>query len=435
VTRGERDYPATVGIPGPLGTPGPVGTPGTLGTPATLDARGPQDHFADADTGSFVFGLDDDSDASPDPQVLSRAERTRQRKQRQGRSRMLLMLIAGFAVVVVAAAIFGIPKLVDALSGAKDYSGSGSGSVTVSIPSGASASQIAGILHSDGVVASSAAFTDAANANAQSKNIQPGSYVLKQHMSAKLAVLALLDPASRNANADVVITEGATILDVESRLEKVLGTSQHQAIVAAAGKASELGLPVNYGKLPNSPEGFLYPATYTFDPGTSAESALQKMVSRFIEQDRTSGFATAAKKLGVTPYEALIVASIAQAEAKFPADMPKVARVIYNRLKAGMPLQIDATSAYAGKLQGLDPAKVIYAQINSPYNTYQNSGLPPTPIGNPGASAMDAAVNPAAGNWLYYVNGDKAGNLAFFHAAVAFAKAVATCRANNWGCG
>jgi UPF0755 protein len=266
------------------------------------------------------------------------------------------------------------------------------------------------------VVASSAAFTDAANANAQSKNIQPGSYVLKQHMSAKLAVLALLDPASRNANADVVITEGATILDVESRLEKVLGTSQHQAIVAAAGKASELGLPVNYGKLPNSPEGFLYPATYTFDPGTSAESALQKMVSRFIEQDRTSGFATAAKKLGVTPYEALIVASIAQA-------------------KAGMPLQIDATSAYAGKLQGLDPAKVIYAQINSPYNTYQNSGLPPTPIGNPGASAMDAAVNPAAGNWLYYVNGDKAGNLAFFHAAVAFAKAVATCRANNWGCG
>jgi UPF0755 protein len=409
VTRSERDYP---------GASGPVYEP--------VDPE--------TDNDSFVFGLGAD-DPSQDTGHLTRAERRQQERSHRGRPRRLVLLIVGFVVVLGVLAAIGIPKIADQFSDPKDYSGTGSGSVTVIIPGGASASQIASILNSDGVVASAGAFTDAANANANSKNIQPGSYVLKKHMSAKSAIVALLNPASRNADADVVITEGATILDVEARLEKVLGASQHAAILKAAGRASELGLPVNYGKLPNSPEGFLYPATYTFDPGTTAESALQKMVSRFIDQDRSTGFATEAKKIKVAPYDARIVASIAQAEAKFPADLPKVARVIYNRIAAGMPLQIDATSAYAGKLKGLDPSKVIYAQIDSPYNTYQNHGLPPTPIGNPGAEAMEAAVHPAVGNWLYYVNGDKAGNLFFTHDPNAFAQAVTKCQTNNWGCG
>jgi UPF0755 protein len=197
-------------------------------------------------------------------------------------------------------------------------------------------------------------------------------------------------------------------------------------------------VPTDYyvaGKQPTSAEGFLYPLTYDFGQGTSAVEALQQMVGAFVDQVRSSGFTTNARKLHLTPYQALVIASIAQAEAYFPQDMPKVARVILNRLAAHMPLQIDATSAYAAKLHGLDPTKVIYADVDGPYNTYKHDGLPPTPISNPGSDALNAAVHPADGDWLYYVNSDAAGHLFFTSDPQAFASAVAKCQANNWGCG
>jgi len=130
----------------------------------------------------------------------------------------------------------------------------------------------------------------------------------------------------------------------------------------------------------------------------------------------------------------LIIASIAQAEVKFAEDAPKVARVILNRIAQSKPLQVDATSAYAAKLQGLDPAKVIYATLDSPYNTYKNKGLPPTPIGNPGETSMQGAITPPPGNWLFYVNDDAAGHLGFYADQDAFTAAQQKCHDNNWGC-
>jgi UPF0755 protein len=384
---------------------------------------------------SPFFGFDEDPADHPDEQHQpTRTERHRrgtgQRNARRGRWTLLIVV----ALVVVAGAVL-VPWIHSQLS-VKDYSGSGSSTVVVvTIPSGASAAQIGSILQGKGVVASTEAFTNAANDNPKSVGIQPGSYNLHSHMSGKSAVLALLDPASRNSDDDVVVPEGATVIDVEARLVKVLGASQKASIDQFLKHAGDIGLPVNYGTLTGSPEGFLYPATYTFDPGTTGEAALQDMVQRFISQDRQTNFASSAKAVNITPYQALIIASIAQAEAKFPADYPKVARVILNRIAAHMPLQIDATSAYAAKLQGLDPSKIIYSQIDSPYNTYTHDGLPPTPIGNPGAEAMNGAVNPASGNWLYYVNADAAGNLFFTNDPNAFATAVDTCHKNNWGCG
>ena len=108
------------------------------------------------------------------------------------------------------------------------------------------------------------------------------------------------------------------------------------------------------------------------------------MTAEFTSEDRQLGFADGAKKLGITPYQALIMASIEQAEVKFDSDAPKVARVILNRLASNMPLQIDATSVYAAELQGLQLSQVNYADLQSPYNSYLHAGLPPTPIGNPG---------------------------------------------------
>jgi UPF0755 protein len=112
-----------------------------------------------------------------------------------------------------------------------------------------------------------------------------------------------------------------------------------------------------------------------------------------------------------------------------------VARVILNRIRAGRPLQIDATSAYGCKVAGTAAAKCIYKDVPGPYNSYTNKSLPPTPISNPGAEAMNAAAAPTAGNWLYYVNADAAGHLFFTDSEAAFTKAAATCKANNWGCG
>jgi UPF0755 protein len=245
-----------------------------------------------------------------------------------------------------------------------------------------------------------------------------------------------LNPSSRIANGATVF-EGATVFDVAPVLGKALGVSIAK-ITAAINDVAALNLPAGYAlgtAAPTSVEGFLYPATYTFDAGTSPTEALTQMISKFIDEDRSTHFAANAKAIQLTPYAALIIASIAEKEAKLPADYPKVARVILNRIAAGMPLQIDATSAYAAKLSNLDPTKVIYATINSPYNTYTHSGLPPTPIANPGNQALDAAVHPASGNWLYYVNGDKAGDLFFTNSATAFESAVQTCRTNHWGCG
>lgn len=416
--------------------------------------------FDDSDYFGFGNGGSDgphglpypDHPSAPQPIVQdvpreSRADRSRHaRHSRRQRNRGLIVALAIVLVALIGGVGWFAVRPIWSYFNPSDYSGSGAGSVQVVVHPGDSAAQIGQTLLSDGVVASVRAFTNAASSDANSVNIQPGTYVLHRHMSAQNALNLLLSPASR-INTDVVIPEGATIVDVEKRLtaprctaKAVPGTMcglglPRTAVVHALENVGALGLPTDYtagGKTPASAEGFLYPATYPFGGKTSATAALGQMTSTFTDEVRKIDFTSRAKSLGVTPYQELIIASIAQAEAKYPADMSKVARVILNRLAAHRNLQIDATSAYAAKLAGLDPAKQIYAQTKGPYNTYTHAGLPPTPIGNPGEAALNAAAHPAKGNWLYYVNGDAAGHLAFFHSERDFEKAVQRCRAHGW---
>ncbi len=147
-----------------------------------------------------------------------------------------------------------------------------------------------------------------------------------------------------------------------------------------------------------TPEGFLFPATYDVAPDATAESTLKQLFK---------AYDTAADKAGVTrtnrtPYEIVIIASLVEAEARHAEDYGKVARVVYNRLEKGMPLQFDSTVNYA-----LNADKQIVTNqdlgVDSPYNTYKNTGLPPGPINSPGLAALQAAVNPTAGDWLYFV--------------------------------
>jgi UPF0755 protein len=408
----------------------------------------PRDHesVTDYDPHSLLFGQDDDEWAGDEydtraTRTLSRsarhqAHRNDVRARRRKRRIATLTSLLDVAVVVVSAWIV-VPKVIDVFR-VPDYSGAGTGSVRVTVARGDSASDIGHTLKNAGVVKSQKAFVDAANKNSASQNIQPGTYLLHKHMSGASALTLLLDPKSRSADGDVLVTEGATEFDVTKRLVKALGADKQAQVDKAINSVDSLGIPLGYaptsGKLA-SVEGFLYPATYTIDPNGLAADALRRMTNRFADHDRSTNFAADATKLGLTPYEALIIASIAQSEAKYPGDMAKVVRVILNHLSAHIPLKIDATSRYGAMVKGLDPSKVVYATIDSPYNSYTHTGLPPTPISNPGAEAMNAAVHPATGDWLYYVNSDAEGHLFFTNDEHAFVRAAEKCRDNNWGCG
>ncbi|MER5470970.1 endolytic transglycosylase MltG [Streptomyces sp. NPDC002685] len=159
-------------------------------------------------------------------------------------------------------------------------------------------------------------------------------------------------------------------------------------------------------KLPNdadgNPEGYLFPATYPLGEKTTPESLLTFMVDTANKRFNGAPVAAGAQRNAMNVYQAVTIASIVQAEAATKADMGKVARVVFNRLERGMPLQMDSTINYALNRSTLSTSQAD-TRLNSPYNSYQRMGLPPTPIANPGEEAMRVAINPPPGDWLYFV--------------------------------
>ncbi len=159
-------------------------------------------------------------------------------------------------------------------------------------------------------------------------------------------------------------------------------------------------------KLPNdaegNPEGYLFPATYPLEKKSTPASLLSFMVNTANQKFNGAPVAAGAQRNAMNVYQAVTIASIVQAEAATKADMGKVARVIFNRLERGMPLQMDSTINYALNRATLKTSSSD-TRVESPYNSYQRMGLPPTPIDNPGEDAMRAAINPPPGDWLYFV--------------------------------
>jgi uncharacterized YceG family protein len=252
-------------------------------------------------------------------------------------------------------------------------------------------------------------------------------------MSYSAAIAALSKPPPAVIEVKVVIPEGYTRLQI-ARLALQDGLS---GSYLAASRRSPLLDPAAYGapRGAGDLEGFLFPATYEMSVGAPAARLVRQQLIAF-RQRFGPALARRARSLGVTPYELLIVASMVEREARIERDRPLIAAVIYNRLHAGMRLGIDATiyyalartegiAAYERELTGTDLA------IESPYNTRLHSGLPPTPIANPGLASIDAAAHPAHVPYLYYVaapNGCEhrfSSTYAEFHAAdEAYAAAV-----------
>ena len=374
-----------------------------------------------------LFGSDEPANYVPGAAKRAHRHQVKRRRRRHRVFPLLSLVVilaligASFVLVHSAAQHFRTP----------DWAGSGTGFTRITISPGDGASDVAAALVKAGSVESGKAFINAAKKSGRSSDIQPGVFRVPLHASGAAAMAAILDPSNKLIT-QVTIPEGYTEAQVLTALAGKTGLPLAQ-LKAAAGDITDLGLPDGF--TPTTAEGFLYPATYQFNPGSTANEVVQQLTSQFGSQYAKLGIGQAAHAVGLSPYQALVVASIIEGEAKYDTDRPKVARVILNRLAADRPLQIDATSVYGAKLAGLDPKQVDFATLDSPYNSYTHSGLPPTPIDNPGDSSLKAAVQPAAGSWMYYVNGDAAGHLSFFTDENAFLQAVAACKANGWGCG
>jgi UPF0755 protein len=240
-----------------------------------------------------------------------------------------------------------------------------------------------------------------------------------------LVVFGLVEVATRRSSAPppptttaivlakafhIVFPEGFTREDMAHRVQvvaKIAERKRHKHVRLSRRTYLAASHPrhlAGFGAKVRSLEGFLFPATYDFLPGTTSAQLVQDQLSAFADNWSKVDF-RAAKKKNLTPYDVLIIASIVEKEALVPDERPKIARVIYNRLHAGMNLGIDATTRYGLHVPGTKSLTESDLNSSNPYNTRNPhiTGLPPTPIANPGLASIQAAAHPAPGDWLYFV--------------------------------
>lgn len=349
-------------------------------------------------------------------------ERGPRKLRKSGRKRagagciVALVVMLVLALVAWVALTKGVDWVKDQFADPEDYQGPGTGVVLVEVADGDLPGDVADTLVEEDVVASREAFMDVAMSRAEeAKLIQPGFYEMRHQMAADDAFAILIDP-SKKRTTTVTIPEGLRVADILPRLAeasskaKKAGDTERAYGVSAFRKALDrpqaLGLP-SYAR--GEAEGYLFPATYAFAPNATPVDMLKAMVDRWKVAAADADLVAQAKKLGYTPHELMTIASLVQAEGRGDY-MPKVARVIYNRLegpgdRAGTNgrLQIDATINYALGRTGTVNIDSTDRQVASPYNTYTNAGLVPGPISSPGDDAIEAATHPAEGGWYYYV--------------------------------
>lgn len=299
-----------------------------------------------------------------------------------------LGIVAGLLVVIAAFFVMRIGP-----SPAPDFPTktvlSGASEVIIDIPAGSSGSAIAALLFENQVIKSSEAFFRVAVGDKRSEKIAPGNHRLTKEISSQQALDQLLDPV-RIPNL-IRVYEGNWKSEIASSLVKYGFSTIEVSRALTSAK-----LPKGFKEV----EGVLFPAQYSFAKGTTATEAVQAMVDRFTQDPSVRQLLLGTQRF--TPSQLLTIASIIQAEGE-QKDFSKVSRVIYNRLTIGMPLQMDSTVHFVKKLRGEIFLSSQSTLINSPYNTYKKYGLPPGPICSPGTDAMTAALNPADGDWLYFI--------------------------------
>jgi UPF0755 protein len=275
------------------------------------------------------------------------------------------------------------------------FKGDGEGQVVVNIPEGATAGEIADILTENDVVSNGGLFQIRLRLAGKTDDVQAGRYVLAANMSYGAAIDQLTNSGGK---VTLTLPEGLPRAQMAPIISDV-GISGDYLAATTSFKGFD---PARYGAVnPPSLEGFLFPATYQLDPGSNVNVLVPQQLEAF-EQNFAKVNLSYAKSKNLTPYDVLIIASMVDREVAVAKERPLVAAVIYNRLKRGMPLAIDATTRYEFN-NFEDP--ITQSQLESPsgYNTRTHVGLPPTPIGNPGLDAIRAAARPAKVNYTFYV--------------------------------
>jgi UPF0755 protein len=345
---------------------------------------------------------------------------------RRSRKKLWLILLAS-AIVVVVGLGFGAAQALG-YGFYSDYSGDGSGDVLFQVNSGDTVRDMAANMAQQGIVASADAFVKAARHSSKVANVQPGYYVMEQKMSAASAVTKLTKSTSRVG--ELQVQAGWQLDDTTATSGKVTkGILSHIADSTCAtlnGKSTclsvqdlentientdpaALGVPtwavsaVSAADPKHRLEGLILPGIYQLKPGETAVETIKRLLAESDAQLQAAGLPSSTQQnSGFSTYQILTMASIIERESGTKADMPKIARVLYNRLALPMNLQLDSTVDYA-----LDRPMIATSPSERPgagaYDTYNNPGLPPTPISSPSATAIQAAMNPTPGTWLFFV--------------------------------
>ena len=365
--------------------------------------------------------------------LVSRRSEQRARTLKRRRRNIVLVL----AVLLLLGAVAGGGYYVfSSMFSTPDFEGSGTGGVIVQVHDGDSTTQIGSTLAQRGVVAGVQAFTEAAAKDDRIRSVQPGYYQLRSRMSGESAVELLLDPTARVGQLeirggvqldDTRAPDGTVAPGVLSLISKATCFTENgaqQCVTVDALRAAmigtdpaALGVPawaleeVGKAEPARRLEGLLMPGRYNVQPGTSAVDVLRGLLATSDARLEASGLVAGAQSIGSNPYNVLTIASLVEKESITP-DMPKVARVIYNRLGAGQRLELDSMVNYPLDLQALRTTAEDRARPG-PYNSYAVAGLPPTPISAPGREAIAAALEPAPGPWLYFVRCQTDGTTCF----------------------
>ncbi len=353
-----------------------------------------------------------------------RAQRARARRRRRKR------VLTGFVVLMVLAVVgagawYGWREL-RGIGDVADYAGPGESQLIIEVADGATTAQIGTELAKADVVASGAAFVRAAATNPDVRSVQPGFYRLRTKMSSTGAVTLLVDPASRVGQLeirggtqldDVAQPNGTVVPGVLSLISQATCTELDGQSTCVAPEAlreammvtdaAALGVP-DWAQAPATAaepkrrlEGLIMPGVYNVRPGLAAVDVLRSVMNSSVFRLQAAGMPAATQATGFTPYEVLVIASLVEKEG-IAGDFGKVSRVVYNRLARPMPLQFDSTVNYP-----LDRQEVTTTgtdrETPGPYNTYLNNGLTPTPISSTSEAAIQAAISPEPGDWVYFV--------------------------------
>jgi len=334
-------------------------------------------------------------------------------RRKKGGLKYKLPIVIAAVVLIVVIAIFAGRSFYNAML---EPTGTSTETMIVEIPDGSTIKDVGEILYDQGLIKNTMVFQSYAGRHSRgTSGMQAGNYEMNHAMSVPDIVNKMLDGDVYSGAIPVLLSEGKNINEMAQILEK------HNICTSAAfiSETKKLGeYKALYPILSSIPddknrtlEGYLFPDTYEIEPGSTAADVVKKMLDRFTEV-YNQDFMQQTTEKGKSVDEIVIMASIVELETKLPEDKANAASVFYNRIAQNMPLQSDITVDYAlGKKHAVLTEE--QTKIDSPYNTYQNLGLPVGPICSPGKSSIDAAINPAQTNYLFFVADMDSGKLYF----------------------